>query len=221
MNTKLIAKITLFFRQYPRVSFKKGVVIFGGHVQTNDILYIEKGYVRQYILSRGGEEQTMLLYGPSDILSLVWAMLGERRKHRLFETITPASLRFCPKSSFLAFLDANPAVSFMIMQQSLEQFDDLLQLMAYLSLSTKTRIKILVLLILLSKRFGKKRVVGDMPFPLTHQDIAFFLGIARETVSIAMKKLIDTGFVVQKEHMLSLGNMKKLREESVLSDLLD
>lgn len=220
MNTELIAKITLFFKQYPSISCKKRVLIFGGHEQTKDILYIEKGYVRQYILSHEGEEQTTLLYGPSDILSLVWAMLGKERKHRFFETITPVSIRFCPRKSFLAFLDTNPAVSFMIMQQSLERFDDLLQLMGYLSLSTKTRIKILVLLILLAKRFGKKRVVGDISFPLTHQDIASFLGVARETVSIAMKKLIDTGFVKQKGHMFSLGNLKKLREDVLLGDLL-
>lgn len=214
-------KLVAFFATCPVLSYKKRSLIIKGGEEPKGVMYIQSGYVRLYLLSRFGEEQTTMIFKPSDLFPLTWAMSGKENKYRFFESLTPVTLSYCPRLSFLRFMHSRPDVSYMITRQILFRFDDLLERMAYISISTKARTKILVLLFLLCQRFGTGRQNAILSFPLTHQDIASFLGITRETVSIVLKKLVDEKLVFQKKHLVWMGERKKLQKEAFLKDLLE
>lgn len=214
-------KLAQFFTAYPSVSYPKRSIIIKGGEEPKGVMYIESGYIRQYILSRNGEEQSTMIYGPSDLFPLTWTITQRETSHRFFESLTTVTLRYSPRNDYIAFVQQESAVSYFVMQQILSRFDNLLERMAYISLSSKAQTKILVLLLMLCQRFGTDCEHNKLSFSLTHKDIASFLGITRETVSIALKKLIDAGIIVHKEHLLWIGKKDVLRHDPVLHDLVD
>lgn len=202
-------KLEAFFATFPQKNLPKQQIIMGGVKSPKEIMFLQKGYVRQYIISALGDEETLMIYGPGDMFSLVWAVLGEERQYRYFESMTPVTLQSCSKDVFTQFLLSDPMISYTVLQQTLRRFDDFLQNTAYVSFSTKAHIKVLSFLLLLSQRFGNEKPAHILPFILTHKDIAGCIGLSRETVSIALKKLIDSGAVIQKEHFLGVAFGKK------------
>lgn len=58
--------------------------------------------------------------------------------------------------------------------------------------------KLVAFLLMLSQRFGKKEEKTiKIKIPLTHQDLAGFTGMIRETVSLEMKKLQKQGVIAK------------------------
>lgn len=77
--------------------------------------------------------------------------------------------------------------------------------------------KVAAIILICVERFGligKKSIVIQVP--LTHQDIANLLGLARETVSIEMEKLQEKGLIKHLGKYLVVKNIQRLKEESVL-----
>ena len=95
------------------------------------------------------------------------------------------------------FLTQNPDVLLMVTQSIAIRMRGLLQRVENIALGNATQ-KVGATFFLMADRFGKKGDKGiTIPFVLTHQDVAEFIGISRETTSIEIKKLIDVG-VLQK-----------------------
>ena len=150
-----------------------------------------------------------MIYGPSDIFSLVWGILNRERQYRYLEAMTPVTVHYCSAELFRKSLLTDAKISYAVLEQTLKRLDDFIQNMAYVSLAQKAPIKVLSFLLLLSQRFGSEKSGHFLPFVLTHKDIAGSIGLSRETVSIALKKLIDSGIVIQKEHVLGIALRKR------------
>ena len=74
-------------------------------------------------------------------------------------------------------------------------------------------------MLICAERFGKK--VGRdvvIQVPLTHKDIANLVGMTRETVSIEMKKLAHRSLIGYKGKTVTVHDLVKLKDESLLDD---
>lgn len=69
-------------------------------------------------------------------------------------------------------------------------------------------------MLFLADRFGvKKGKKIIIEAPLTHSDVAMSINMTRETASRDLEELKRKGLVEYKNHLFTIKNMKRLREE--------
>ena len=63
-----------FFYRYPRISFKKGTMLIGADENPTGIFFIEKGFVKQYVVSPKGEVLMLTIFRPGAFVPLTWGL---------------------------------------------------------------------------------------------------------------------------------------------------
>lgn len=215
MNAKSVEKLEFFFSQFKKLNFKKREMILRAGDEPRGVMYLKKGYVRLYSISKDGEELTLIIYKPDDIFPIVWAINNIPNEY-YFEAMTPAEIYRVPREKFLIFLKENPDVLFELTSKILSRFRRVLHRMEYLVFGNAQN-KVASILLICTERFGKKeknKVI--IQAPLTHRDIANLVGMTRETASIEIEKLERKGIVGRKGRLLVVKNQRKLEEEALL-----
>lgn len=210
-------KINNFFSKFRKYHYKKGEVILRGGDVPQGVYFIHKGYVRDYSISKEGEELILIVFKPEDFFPMLWVFNNRPNTH-YFEAMTAVELWRCPKEDFIAFIEANPEIFFELTSHIVLRLGGIMQRMEYLAFGNAHE-KVASLLLILSERFGKKEGKNTViKVPFTHKDIAMFLGVARETASIEIKKLERKGIIGHKKHLIVVRNVKKLSSESSADD---
>lgn len=177
------------------------------------VYFISKGYVKDYSISKEGEELILIVFKPEDFFPMSWVFNNRPNSH-YFEAMTTVELWRCPKEDFIAFIEANPEIFFELTSHIVLRLGGIMQRMEYLAFGNAYE-KVASLLLILSERFGKKEGKNTViQVPFTHKDIAMFLGIARETASIEIKKLERKRIIGRQKHLITVRNTKKLSAES-------
>jgi CRP-like cAMP-binding protein len=72
----------------------------------------------------------------------------------------------------------------------------------------------------LARRFGQETTSGRFKIclPLSHQDLAHLNGLTRETTSLLMKELADKKIIDYKQKTITVLDIEKLKEESLIFD---
>lgn len=106
-----------------------------------------------------------------------------------------------------------------ITNHMLERLAGLLKRMEY-AMFGNAQSKVASIILICAERFGERNEGGlTIKLPLTHQDIAKLIGMARETVSIEMKKLQKMKIIDYRGKYLVVKNLQKLKGESALGPL--
>ncbi len=218
MNPDIQQLLHNFFSSYRLVSYKKGDTIYRPDETPDHIAYIKSGYVRQYVITKEGEEVTVNIFKPVFYFSLIFAMTETENKY-YFEAITPVEMWKAPRADVLAFIHANPAVLFEITKNIFRGFSDLLQNLETV-LSGDAYSKVASMLLLLAERFGSSSTLQDqtkISITPTHKDIGGLLGFSRETVSIQMSKLQKKGIISQDKGSVVIHDLEQLRDASSMT----
>lgn len=211
-------KLNHFFSKRKVRSHKKREVILRPTDIPSGIFFIEKGYVRQYIISEDGKELTTVIYKPRDLFPIRWALLNMPLQSH-FEAMTPVEVRHASKEEFIKFLKKEPEAFLLLTSRIINRLHAILERMEHLAFGSSYN-KVASLLLLLVERFGKKsKSFMLIQIPLTHQDIASMLGLTRETVSISMKKLFDKGIISRYDQFIIVKSIRKLEKEASLTVL--
>ena len=217
MSILATQKLNNFFSKFKKYYYKKSEVILHGGDAPQGVYFISKGYVRDYSISTKGEELTLIVFKPEDFFPMSW-VFNDKPNFHYFEAIVAVELWRCSKEDFITFLKANPEVFLELTSHIVLRLGGIMQRMEYLAFGNAHE-KVASLLLILAERFGKKEgrnVVIRVPF--THRDIAMFLGLARETASIELKKLERKRLIAYHKKLLVVKNMGKLRAESLSDD---
>lgn len=121
------------------------------------------------------------------------------------------------REEFNNFLENNPDVLINLTRRILVRAGGLMERMEYLVFGNAYQ-KVASILYILAKRFGRRE--GEevrIKVPMTHREIAFLIGVARETVSLEIGKLVKSGIISDKNKIIIVKNIKKLIKESLLS----
>ncbi|MBF8250035.1 MAG: CarD family transcriptional regulator [Candidatus Levybacteria bacterium] len=203
-----------FFSKYKKYRYKKGEIILRGGDAPQGVYFIHKGYVRDYSISKDGEELTLIIFKPEDFFPMNWVFNDNPNLH-YFEAMTAVELWRCPKKDFTVFLKANPDVFFELSSHVTLRLGGLLQRMEYLAFGNAYE-KVASILMICAERFGEKSDRGiRIPIPLTHKDLAMLVGMTRETVSIEIKKLERKGIVEDDKRSIIITSMRRLKSESL------
>lgn len=205
-----------FFFQFKEVSLDKNKILIRPDDPLDRIYYISEGYIRQYSVSKEGNEFTFNIFKPKTYFPMVFAFHYQINNY-YFETMTPTKLFKAPSQQAINYVKQNSAVMFDLLSRISSGLDGTIQRLESLAFGS-AQAKVAATLLLSALRFGKKnknQVVID--FPLTHQRIASLTGITRETTSIEMKKMKKNGIISYRGKEVIINQLKKLQEISSLS----
>lgn len=208
-------KLDNFFSSYKKIFFKKGETIIRPEEEPQNIYYLLKGYVRLYTLSKNAQELTFIIYKPGDFFPLIPAIVNTA-SHYYTEALTPLELYQTPAEDFRNFIKKNSDVLYEVSNRILIRLGGVFTRMEY-ALFGNAQNKVASIILICAERFGRKENKGILiEVPLTHQDIANLLGVARETVSIEMKKLENSGLIDYEAKHLLVRDIYGLKSKSAL-----
>lgn len=216
MQEQAFKQLNDFFSEFKKLSFKKGETLLRADEKPRGVLYLTKGYVKLYSLSKNAQQLTLIIFKPEDFFPIMWAINGTPNAYYV-ETMTEVELYKAPRQEFLKFINENVDVMTEINSRILTRFGGVLNRMEHPMFGNATN-KVASMILICAERLGKENTRKKsiiIQAPLTHQDIANLIGVVRETVSIEMKKLQKKGLIDYQGKYLIVKNRQKLKEESV------
>lgn len=203
-----------FFAQFQLRLYKEGEMVIRADDDPQGIFCLTKGYVRQYIISRTGDELTLHILQPISYFPMVWAFNNTPNVY-FYEALTPVEIGRAPRDQVLNFIKDKPDLLSELMCELLRRYEESLTRIEHLVFSDAYR-RVISILLYIAKYFGKKsgtKIVVDHRF--THQDISTLVGVARETVSIEMSKLAQKNLVAFVERAMIFSDIPKLEQELI------
>lgn len=211
------SQLSDFFKDSKVTTFKRRDMIMRPDENTNDIIYIQEGFVRAYRISEKGEELTFVILKKGDFFPFTFGS-GAIHNSYYLEAITQVEILRTSKDRFLEFIRENPDIYYELTNNILARVDGLLTRMEHLVFGTAYT-KIATTLLMCAKRFGEQN--GSeviVRVPLTHQDIATLVGITRETTSLEMKKLEKKGILRRQRKLIVIKNIHLLEKEALVEE---
>jgi len=211
-NPNKTREFETFYEQFTVRNYKKGEMLIRADDDPQGIFCLQKGYVRQYTISKVGFELTLQILKPISYFPMVWAVNGTPNVY-FFEALTPVEVGRAPRDQVVDFIKDKPTLLFALMSELIEDYAESLKRIEHLVFSDAYR-RVISVLLYIAKHFGEpndKGVVVNHRF--TQQDIATLVGVARETASIEMLKLEKKGLVVYVDHSMLFNRLEDLSAE--------
>ncbi len=209
-------KIIDFFENFRLLHYKKGEIILRPFETPQGVFYLKSGYVRLYSVSEDGQELSLIIFKPGDFFPVIW-LINNTQNEYYVDSLTSSSLLLVPKDKFLQFIHRDKDILFELTSRALTRLGGLLERMNYLVYGNAGQ-KLASIILILVERFGEKKGKEiEIPISMTHKDIAALLGVARETVSIELKKLERKGLIEIKNRHLIVKKKELLEKEALLS----
>jgi len=204
-----------FLNKYPLKSFDKGQLILVEGEVPSSAYVVKTGIVKMYNLTSEGEEKPISLIMAYDVLPFEWLFGNFKHVIYYYEAFTSTKMYCVPPEEYKRFILKNPGA----LEQAFKHLADrhIAALMRINALEySKAAGKVIHMLHLLCLRYGRdlKPNVVKILIPLTHQDIANFMGLTRETTGIELKKLERSGVLTYHKQNYVVNTNK-------LNDLLD
>lgn len=186
------------------VHFDKGETVHDG-TRCTGILLVESGSLRVYMLSEEGREVTLYRLFPGDlcILSASCAL-----QNITFDVIVDAEedteLAVIGGCAFADLSERNPAVKIFALEHAVSNFSEVMWVFEQILFMSMDR----RLAIFLSDELSKS---GTDTVKLTHEQIAKYMGSAREVVSRMLKYFSSEGIVENLRGGIRVVDKKRLR----------
>lgn len=186
-------------------NYSKKEVIFQPFSLSQNLYRIQSGKIKLYKNSEDGRKTILAILGEGDFFSNIERFsLDDEGVYA--EAIDETTLRIIALKQMDSLSVSQPsflADLFYTFNQHMKQRNMFLDRIMY----APVKERILYLLSYLMKNFGEKQGrFMKITVPLTHQDIASFIGSTRETVTSLTKELITEGHIQKKDkHYLVMG----------------
>ena len=211
-DPKATQSVEEFFAKHQSMSYKKGEIILRAEDVPYGVYYLQSGFVRQYLLSPTGETFIVHIYKPGSFFPLTW-ILNETPNIYHFEAMTPATIVRAPKDQFVSFLSEHSDVLMYATRRLAAGIAGFTNRVAQLVLDdayTKT----ILLILYYAENFGEQTKEGiALQVPLTHREIASWIGTTRETASLQIESLLKKGILTTKGRQLIIRNAEALKRE--------
>lgn len=182
---------------------------------------IREGFVKSYTITSDGDYNTLSFYGPDAIFPLGPVLRSSDedsaffgiRSQIYFEAMTDVELCIRPLSDFMATLRNHHDYYRELTYRLLQNYEIFLARAESLQYRfAKHRVAYLILV--LTDIYGRPNASDDLQLdlPLTHQEIANTLSLARETVSRAMEELKTDALIETPDRHIIVKHTRRLRE---------
>lgn len=156
---------------------------------------MKSGTVKEYEISKKGEELIVNIFKPKSFFPMSWA-INDTSNLYFFEAMSDLEVWRSPKSEVIEFVKSNPDVLYDLLGRVYRGVDGLLNKMTYL-MSGNAYARLVTELVIQARRFGI-RTGNKIEMEISEKDIASQTGMTRETISreirnLKSKKLVDFG----------------------------
>jgi CRP-like cAMP-binding protein len=189
------------FNNFPTRNFKKGqLLIFQGEVPRFGYV-LKKGRIREYDISKQGNEQTTWLINVSEVFPFPWLIGAATTASYYYETASDCQLYILGKDDYQELLRINKVfLMHELERQAKKEISQTRRLAAILN--SKAEYKLVNTFQYLIESYGYK-IDNDnveINIPLTHQEIANLTGLTRETVSKELSAMKKNGLISQRKN---------------------
>lgn len=214
MNNKILENgnsyvLSEYFLQFKPIHLRKGEVIFRPDFPSNNIFYVESGYIKIYSLLENGDEKIIMFYKNHDIFPLN-KIFKNSPKNFFAETLTSVTVRCVDENEFQQFLNNNPKAMMELINYFsyyIELYSDRIENLGFMQAS----FKVMSSLLNLADRFGVVCENGiKIEIPINQREIASTLAMTRETVSREFEKLQKEGILFSKNHEIFIKDINRL-----------
>lgn len=210
MEEHILQKVEHFFSQYKSQLFRKGELLIRADEDPLGIFYLRSGRIKEYVISRKGEEVVVNVFRAPSFFPMSWA-LNETENVYYFEAVSDAKVWRAPKSAVLEFLHHEPDVLFDLLKRVYRGTDGLITRMTHL-MAGNAHTRLMSELLIHAKRFGDQKN-DTVSLVISEKDLAAFTGMTRETVSRELKLLKKQGVVMYAKNTLTIPAVSKLEKQ--------
>ena len=174
--------------------------------ECSGVIFVRSGCLRVYMMSDNGKDITLYRLHSGDMCMLSASCV---LKTITFDVFVDAEEDSCCYTisgpAFMKISDNNPKVRIFALETAVSRFSDVMWVMQQiLFMSMDKRLAIFLL-------DESSRTNSDI-IPFTHEQIARYMGSAREVVSRMLKYFANEGFVEVSRKGVKLLDKKRLRE---------
>ena len=211
MSNTAAALVDEFFGKYTKLTYRKGEVILRAGDPPPGVLYLKKGVVRMSFVGTSGDTLVLHIFRPGSYFPMPW-IINDTPNRYYFEALTPVEILRAPREDVRKFLKDTPAVAEHFMSRILSGVSGLLERMEHLVLESAYR-KTIVLLLYYARQFSDEKVKGKLKIPLTHKEIAAWIGTTRETASLQIEMLKRKKLISYQRRYIIIPSIEALQKE--------
>lgn len=208
-----------FFSKYTKLRYKKGEVVLRAGDPPPGVLYLERGYVRQSFVAPNGDMLVLHVFKPGSFFPMTW-IVNDTANRYYFEALTQAEIWRAPREDFRRFLSDKPAVRDDFLSRILSGVSGIMRRMEELVLESAYR-KTVSLLLYYAKRFPDEQTKGRLVVPLTHKEVAAWIGTTRETASLQIEELKRKKLIHYDKRYIVIPDVAALTKEAQASEGLE
>ena len=211
MDKTVTEKLEAFFTKYKHQTYKKGEILIRADEEPQGVFFLKIGIIRQYSISKDGEEQTLNLYKPISFFPLMWAVNSTPNTY-YFEATNEVEVYRAPKDQVISFIEKEPDILYDLVSRLYRGMHGLLSRIEYLQ-SGDAYAKVIFALLNSSFRFGEQRVNEGIELSITQRELSSLTGLTKETISRECTKLEKKGFISNSNHRILIKDVKRLEGE--------
>lgn len=175
------------------VSYPSGAIVFREGQSPSGVLIICQGRVKLTVSSAEGKTVILSIAEPGEVLGLSSAISGKHHEASA-EVVEPAQLNRISREDFINFLSKFQDVSLHAARELSLVHNTACKEIRLLGLAQSVPQKLAVLLLQWDEKNASSRK-GKLRVPLTHEEIAQFMGTTRETVSRTISDMKRKGII--------------------------
>ncbi len=200
-----------FFSAFPERIFSKDEIIVAATSPLTHLYFIESGVVKVRSTSTEGQQLMLHLFHRGASFPLLGLINNHTNEYDCV-ALNEVKTRVAPVEQVTHFLQTHPEASFDLNQRLLQGLNGLLHRIQQMTFMPAYQ-QVAGVLLYFAKHFGETQTEGQLlRVHLTHQDIAEWLGLSRENVSIQMKQLERDGLIRKVEGLTEILNVSALEK---------
>lgn len=212
---QISTSIQLFLQTCPLRKFHKGrIVLYQGEIPQYTF-FIKKGVIKAYSITQLGEEKIATFLTDDEVFSSF--LPGKKNLAALYyyEALTDCEIYLIPREKLMNYLESNPTAMMEMLKYSMVNYTSSLMRVTALQ-QPKAQDKIAYVLYHLMQRYGieDKNGLYEIGIHLTHQTIASYIGLTRETIALELSKL-------KRKNIISYKNQRYIVDKDKLLNLIN
>jgi CRP/FNR family cyclic AMP-dependent transcriptional regulator len=190
-------------------TYPAGALLFLEKQDPRGVFVLCAGQVKLSISSSGGKTLILGIAKPGEILGLMATMSGSPYEVTA-ETLHPCQVAFVRRDDFLCFVAKHPEAYQGVVKQLSTLYSGACEQLRTVGLSASAPEKLARLLLDWSPEAKETKQGTPVKLPLTHEEIAEFIGTTRETVTRTLGEFKSRQLVVLQGSTLLISNRSAL-----------
>lgn len=190
-------------------TYPGGAVLYIEQQDPRGVFVLCAGEVKLSISSSAGKTLILRIAKPGEILGLM-AVLANTPYEVTAETLHPCQVGYIRREDFLQLLAKHPEMHEGVVKQLTTLYSGACDQLRTVGLSASAHEKVARLLLDWASSGKQTKAGTEIKLPLTHQEIADFVGTTRETVTRTLSEFKTKHLVVLQGSTLTISNRAAL-----------